>query len=405
MENSTLKRRRVSSSGQQYLVSSSRRGEFSERSTTSENGLPDMENMGERDVREEDNIEKDESREVSSGSDGEDGDDEREDDDDENEDVERDKDKSEDDSKDEDEDQEVSKKKDERDEDDSSDSDEKDEITVPRRFPWKKAYDDNDNDVGTADKVEEEAEDKMKQDKYYKKLVKTIDDKELDEDLVKAIWKFVKGGDKRFAHIIGLTLYDTEKEFFDHHLCEEIVERAIQYWGEHKDLSDEENEETENGVDEETKNEDDKPTESDLDKAIESSPNQSKKTEENPPSDIEKELLNSRTYSREELRFRMLDRLIEEDEFKKDVDPKEWFLEELDYYEGGIENVNQQRADRAWQIVRTFGSGFNMSIGATFYLTTRKEIDLEFLEEMLDIAFMQYKEVEDELPKKDDEKD
>ena len=56
-----------------------------------------------------------------------------------------------------------------------------------QRFPWKKADDDNDNDVGTADKVEEEAEDKMKQDKYYKKLVKTIDDKELDEDLVKVI--------------------------------------------------------------------------------------------------------------------------------------------------------------------------------------------------------------------------
>ncbi|KAF1756312.1 hypothetical protein GCK72_012765 [Caenorhabditis remanei] len=38
-------------------------------------------------------------------------------------------------------------------------------------------------------------------------------------------------------------------------------------------------------------------------------------------------------------------------------------------------------------------------------LSTRKEIDLEFLEEMLEKAFIQYKEVEHELPEKDVEED
>ncbi|KAF1745919.1 hypothetical protein GCK72_022366 [Caenorhabditis remanei] len=308
--------------------------------------------MEENDEREDKDIEKDESRDESSGSDGEDGDHERE----------------------EDEDQEVSKNKDEKDEDDS-DSDEKDEITVPRRFPWlPKESDDDDEDDEEEEEGKEEEEDQMKQDEYYNKLVETIDEEELNEDRVKAIWNFVKRGNMRFAHIIALTLYETKKQSFDHYFCEEMVERAVQFWNEHGDLS--------RGDDEQSVD--------DMKEALKKLEEPSKKGEENTPSGVREEFLKSITYSSKKLRFKMLDGLIEADKVKKDIDEKKWFLKELSEWEGGYEKVIKQRADRAWEIVRTFGSGVNYSIGAAFYFTARIEIDLKFLEEVLEKAFIQF---------------
>ncbi|EFO85422.1 hypothetical protein CRE_23673 [Caenorhabditis remanei] len=364
MDNSTLKRSRESSSGRQSPVSSRRCVGSSERSTTSEvsydilkmkkrltyfqYGLPDMKG---NDQRIDDDIEKNESREVSSGSDREDGNDERK----------------------EDEDQEVSKKKDERDEDDSV-SDENDEITVPRRFPWLPKESDDEDDEEEEEGKEEEEEEQMKQDEYYNKLVETIDEEELNEDRVKAIWKFVKGGNKRFAHIIGLTLYETKRQSFDHYLCEEMVERAVQFWNEHGDLS--------RGDDEQSVD--------DMKEALKKLEEPTEKGEENTPSDVREEFLKSITYSSKKLRFKMLDGLIEADKVKKDIDEKKWFLKELSEWKGGYEKVIKQRADRAWEIVRTFGSGVNYSIGAAFYFTARFEIDLKFLEEVLEKAFIQF---------------
>ncbi|KAF1745917.1 hypothetical protein GCK72_022364 [Caenorhabditis remanei] len=387
MENLTLKRKREetktlnqdeNSSGRQSPVSRRRRVESSERSTTSENGLPDMENMEEDDMREYEVIEEVDSSKASSCSDGEDADDEREEDEGDEKTIEE---KTGENSKKENEDneecdssmddEEESSEDDEEDDSRSStnsDSDEDEALADLKRLPRYQKKADNDDD-----------EEKMDNDVFYNLFVKEAmnfflekdEDYQLEENLAKTVWKMVKGITKKhFAIIIGYTFFTSPRKTFDHFLCEELVSDTVEYWKRHKKAD---------GGDDFVK---------EVERLEEEQRGMTKKTDiekNEEPSESVKPYIRPDSTSpvscvpEKELCFNMLNKLIRKD-LRVETNLKEWFLKELE----GYGELNEQRADRAWEIVGKLDRGFHSIIGDIFYLTEKEEVDIELMLELLE---------------------